>query len=142
MSAQYVLATHRCIGPDLINADSPRGRELGESRWVGACTCGWRGTTPARTRVDWEREHAAHQAAALTAAGYAVVKLPEPEPDSRGRPSWTVPDIAGGAGGCVIHIDRGRIVPGHGTLNGSAREIAAALLAAAAAHAKAGERGE
>ncbi|WP_341258250.1 hypothetical protein [Gordonia malaquae] len=113
-------------------------RAMGSHRL--GCMCGWESSH--HRYADAIAEHAAHQAAALTAAGYAVVKLPEPEPDSRGRPSWTVPDIAGGAGGCVIHIDRGRIVPGHGTLNGSAREIAAALLAAAAAHAKAGERGE
>ncbi|GEE00212.1 hypothetical protein nbrc107696_45870 [Gordonia spumicola] len=65
MTAQDVIAAHRCMGPDLINA---------ESGWVGACTCGWRGTAPVRTRVDWEREHAGHQVDALAAAGYAVVR--------------------------------------------------------------------
>jgi len=67
VSAQDVIAAHRCMGPDLINA---------ESSWVGACTCGWRGTAPVRTRVDWEREHAGHQVDALAAAGFAVVKVP------------------------------------------------------------------
>lgn len=74
MTARDVIAAHRDIGPDLIDADSARARELGESRGVGACACGWRGTAPAETAKDWQREHAAHQLDALNSAGFVFVK--------------------------------------------------------------------
>ncbi|MBY4571225.1 hypothetical protein ACN95_14490 [Gordonia sihwensis] len=110
---------------------------------LATCKCGWE--EPIRGR-DVTVLHAAHQLDALTAAGFAVVKLPEPVHRCDRDAAWITPD------GEVYQVDfdrrNGIWVSDRTTTTGQtfgptlpsrAHEVAAALLAATA-YAEAGER--
>lgn len=123
MSAEDVIADH--------------GQRYDEdmTAWL-SCRCGWRIDTE---RIDYsadpdvqaDRQYAAHVLDALRSNGFEVVELPEPEPDFSRYPWW---DLQAGevvadrpdevqliATGCLPLFFSPR----------SARDVAAALLAAA-----------